>query len=139
MDLRPMARTPTGARAGARSQGAGVLFFRRVDDFERLVRIWNRRAQREEIPLVFGLPLCLDREGVGFLNQLMIPRAEITLAAFEDVELRLLFQVSDQLLAVGRLNLVHRLRHDLERDVFDPRMVLWRFAMLFSEGGDKGF
>src|SRR5215813_7270290 len=72
--------------------GAGVLLFGRIDDFERLVCTGDRRAEREEVPLVLGLTLCAHREGIGLLNQLVIPRPEIAFASLQDVELRFLFE-----------------------------------------------
>ena len=50
----------------------------------------------------------------------------------------LLLEIGDQLVGVGRLGLVHRLRHHLQRDVFDPGVVLRRLAVLLGEVGDEG-
>ena len=49
-----------------------------------------------------------------------------------------LLEIGDQLVGVGRLGLVHGLRHHLERDVFDPGVVLRRLAVLLGEGRDEG-
>src|SRR6267142_4009301 len=129
----PHAGASAAPRAPLLCQRAGVLLLGRVDDVKRFVRGGDRRPEREEVPLVLGLTLGFDRERIGFLHQLMIPRAEITLAALQDVELRLFLEILDQLFGVGRFGFVHGLRHDLERDVFDPGMVLRRLLMLLGE------
>src|SRR5258708_8483995 len=88
-------------------------------------------------PFVLGLALWFGRERIGFLDQLMIPRAEIGFSRLEDVELGFLFEVGDQFLGVGRLRLVHGLRHHLERELFDPGMALRRLSVLLVKRVDN--
>ena len=138
--MRVTRRAPDGVRrvTGTGLQRAGVLFLGRIEDFHRLIRRGNGGSQRDDIPFVLGLALWVRREGIGFLHQLMIPGPEIGLARLEDVELGFFFEIGDQLVGVGRLGLVHGLRHDLERDVFDPGVVVRRLAVLLGEVVDKG-
>ena len=56
----------------------------------------------------------------------------------QDVELRALLEVVDQLGRIGRLGLVHRLHHGFERDVLAPCLVFRRLAVLLAEGRDEG-
>src|SRR6516165_10709806 len=116
---------------------AGILFLGERDRFQRFVCTRDRRAQFQRLPLVLRLALGLDGEGICFLHELVIPASEIALASFEDVELRFLFEIGDQLVGFGRFGLVDRLRHDLERGIFDPGMVLRRLAVLFYEALDE--
>src|SRR6267378_7340803 len=99
-------RAPVWRSSPLLGQRAGVLFFRRIDDLKRLVCCRNRRPERQKIPLVLGLAFGFDRERIGFLHQLMIPSAEIALAALQDVELRLFLEILDQLFGVGRFGFV---------------------------------
>src|SRR3546814_13437312 len=81
-----------GLRARWQSQAAGILLARGVDDLERLVGGRHRRAEIEYVLLALRFAGCLHGEGIGLLDELMVPGAEVGFAALQDVELRTLLE-----------------------------------------------
>ena len=67
----------------------------------------------------------------------MILRAEIALTRLQNIELRTLFEMLDDLGLIECLQLVHRLRHDLEGHVIAPSLVFRRLAIFFGERGNE--
>jgi hypothetical protein len=125
-------------RLGSRLEVAGVLFLRRLDHLEVLIRPGLRLEDLEDVPLVLGLRRLLDPYHVHFLQELVVPVAELAGPPFEDVELRAALQILDDGSAVRPAVFLDRLQEDLDAVIFAPALVLGRLAELVDEGLGEG-
>ena len=81
----------------------------------------------------FILAGVLGPHRVHLHDHLVVVGAEVGFARLHDVELRALAQMLGELLRIGRLRLVHRLRDDLQRVVVAPRLVVGQLAVFLLE------
>src|SRR6516164_2970477 len=118
-------------------EGAAVLFLGRRDHFEIFLGSGNRRARGEDVPLIIDLVSGQCGYRIHLVHELVIASTEVALPCLEQVKLRTLLEVFDDLRRVGRFQLVDRLRYDFGRDVIAPSLVLRRLTVFLCERRDE--
>src|SRR6516164_9113237 len=116
-----------------RSPDFAAAVFRRGDDLHVLVRTGDGAERLVDVPLVLHLARLLGAHRVHLHHHLVVVGTEVRFARLHHVEFRALAQMLGQLLRIGGLGLAHRLRHDLERVVVAPRLVVGKSAVFLLE------